>query len=124
MAVTTILIVVAVIGWLLALWFGAHLYVWADQCKHARIVVAYKRKVKIDAPLVEWLLWCRKAQKDHGARGRVVFQGGATSVAIMKAGKRRKTPQSAPRMGRYSAKDQTKPSQLSQLSKVTNERTD
>lgn len=69
--------------------FGARCYMelrrWARQCQHARIAIAYKQKVKLQAPLVEWLLWINQLDKDSDSTGRVVYRIGGTSVAITKA---------------------------------------
>lgn len=74
---------------LLGVLFGANSYYqlwrWARDCQHARIAIAFKRKVVLQAPLVEWLLWARKARKDHGSRGRVVYRQAGTSVAVTQA---------------------------------------
>lgn len=57
---------------------------WAYLIKYARIVVAYKGKVKLNAPLQEWALWCKMAEEDKSANGRVVYQMGGTRVAILR----------------------------------------
>lgn len=61
------------------------LYRWARQCQNARIAVAYKRKVQLQAPLVEWLLWCNQLDQDKDSAGRVVYRNGAVTIAITKA---------------------------------------
>jgi hypothetical protein len=58
---------------------------WARQCQGARIAIAYKRKVKLQAPLIEWLMWVNQLDKDKDSHGRVVYSIGGTSVAITKA---------------------------------------
>ena len=60
------------------------LWKWARQCQGARITVAYKRKVKLDAPLLEWLLWVNMLDKDKDTHGRVVYTVGGTTIAIRK----------------------------------------
>ena len=60
------------------------LWQWARECQHARITLAYKGKVKLDAPLVEWMLWCRLLEKDKTSRGRTVYTYGGTQVAIIR----------------------------------------
>ena len=55
---------------------------WARQCQTAQIAVSYKRKVKLNAPLVEWLLWCNQL-KPAEENGRVIYSMGGTSVAII-----------------------------------------
>lgn len=124
MAVEAVLAVVAAAGWLVAFWLYAHLRRDMREYSQARIVVAYKRKVKIDAPLTEWLLWIRKANEDKNSSGRVVASYGGTSVAIIKRlPRQRKAQTPAPaRTGKWSATDQTdKASHVSQLSHVTTE---
>jgi hypothetical protein len=60
------------------------LWKWARQCQYARIVVAHKNRVRLNAPLVEWLLWCNQLDKDKDANGRMVYSLGGTSVSIIK----------------------------------------
>lgn len=91
MVVQALLAAAAIGGWLCAGWFYLHLWRWSKECKGARITIAYKRKVKIDAPLVEWLLWIRQANKDRQSGGRVVYSMGGTDVAIIKRVKARRT---------------------------------
>ena len=85
---------------------------WARQCQGARIAIAYKRKVQLQAPLVEWLMWCNQLDKDKDSHGRVVWRQGYASVAITKAvtpkrsSKKRQTATPS-REGTWSAKDET-----------------
>jgi hypothetical protein len=71
-------------GWI----FGIRCYVetrsWARQCNGARIAIAYKRKVKLEAPLTEFILWCRQLDKDKRSTGRTIYTMGSTTVAIIK----------------------------------------
>jgi hypothetical protein len=60
------------------------LWQWARQCQHARIVVANKGRVRLNAPIVEWLLWCNMLDKDEGANGRMIYSVSGTSIAIIK----------------------------------------
>jgi len=76
--------IVGVIGIGAAIWFYYHLWRWAREMQHARIAIAYKGKVKVDATLTEWLLWTRQADKDKYSNGRVVFQVQGVRVAILK----------------------------------------
>ena len=62
------------------------LWKWARECQHSRIVLTYKGKVKINAPIVEWLLWIRQLDKDKDNNGRVMYTYGGTQVAIIKKG--------------------------------------
>lgn len=63
---------------------------WSHLIKYGRIVVAYKNKVKLNAPLQEWALWCRNAEKqDSGtgprykSNGRILYQYGGTTIAVL-----------------------------------------
>lgn len=68
------------------------LWQWARQCQQARIVVAFKGRVTLNAPLLEWLLWCNMLDKDDSTNGRVVYRNASTSVAIIKKSFGAKTP--------------------------------
>jgi hypothetical protein len=61
------------------------LWKWARQCQHARIAISFKRKVVLQAPILEWLLWCNQLDQDTDSHGRVVYRGGQVAVAITKA---------------------------------------
>ena len=113
--------VVGVVG-LVGIAFGVtcymHLREWARQCQGAQIAIAYKRKVQLSAPLVEWLTWSKMLKKGE-ERGRVVFRQGGVSVAIIRKPvvkrsiglRRKKKPAPAPqqvREGTWSARDETK----------------
>lgn len=73
---------------LFGLAYAARLYLelrkWAHLVKYARIVIAYKGKVKLNAPLQEWALWCKMAEQDKSSNGRVVYMLGGTRVAILR----------------------------------------
>lgn len=114
-------IVIGVAGVLFGLRCYYELWKWARECQYSRIAIAYKRKVKLQAPLVEWLLWIRKLNEDKDSSGRVIYSLGGTSVAItrttippskirlrLRALRRRKV-QAPPRVeqGSWSATDQT-----------------
>lgn len=64
--------------------FYIELRKWAHLIKYARIVVAYKGKVKLNAPLQEWALWIRMLEEDEASNGRVLYQLGATRIAILR----------------------------------------
>ena len=96
------------------------LYKWARQCQHARIAIAYKRRVQLQAPLVEWVKWCNQLDKDKDSHGRVVWRQGYASVAITKAvyppgrfktlirkWRTRNVEQQPAREGSWSAQDET-----------------
>jgi hypothetical protein len=118
-------LVIAALAVAFAVRFYWELWKWARQCQHARIVVAYKNRVRLNAPLVEWLLWCNQLDEDKDANGRVIYAIGGSSVAIVKKSFMRERishklirsvrPQkakatSAPRVrqGTWSAQDETK----------------
>lgn len=85
MTVEIICIVVAIVSIAFAVTFYIQLWKWARQCQNARIAIAYKRRVVLQGPLIEWLLWCNNLDKDHAASGWKVYQGGNVSVAITKS---------------------------------------
>lgn len=64
---------------------------WAKLIAYGRIVVEYKNKVKMDAPLREWALWCNQTRKDKSQplalRGHVIYSLGGTRIALF-AGKK------------------------------------
>lgn len=85
------------------------LHKWARMCQNGRITIAYKRKVKLDAPLTEWLGWMNMLKKDKLSGGRVIYSMGGTSVAILKApNKQRRRKEQPARQGEYSSIDQSK----------------
>jgi hypothetical protein len=49
-----------------------------------RIAVAYKGRVKIQAPIREWITWSRSVEKNADRKGQEVFKMGGTTVAILK----------------------------------------
>ncbi len=101
------------------------LWKWARQCQYARIVIAYKGKVRLNAPIQEWMLWTNLLDKDKDSNGRMIYTMGGTSVAIVKRSfvaegplrefaawlfsRRRKvaTPPASGETGKWTAKDQT-----------------
>jgi hypothetical protein len=60
-----------------------HLWKWARMCQRATIARADSGKVKMNAPLTEWLTWCN-ALKGSEARGRTVFKMNKMSVSILR----------------------------------------
>lgn len=60
-----------------------HLWKWARMCQRANIAIAYNRKVQLNAPLIEWLTWCRQLEGDEKSRGRTVYRNGKVSVVIL-----------------------------------------
>lgn len=103
------------------------LWEWARQCQHARIVVANKNRVRLNAPILEWLLWANQLDADKDSNGRMIYSIGGTSVSIVKKSfttnsmrqefilwlRRRKPEAEAPQMkasakaGKWSAQDET-----------------
>lgn len=57
---------------------------WAYLVKYGRIVVAYKGKVKLNAPIQEWALWCKMAEEDKSSNGRVLYTLGGTRIAVLR----------------------------------------
>jgi hypothetical protein len=72
------------LGILFGAFFALRLYRWEQQLAGARIAVAYKQKVRLQAPLIEWLGWANMLAKDEQSSGRVVYRQASTTVAIIK----------------------------------------
>lgn len=91
MTVNIILGVVALIAIAIACYAWWHASKWAKLIAYGRIVVEYKGKVKLDAPLREWALWCEQTRKDKSQpaamRGTVCFMAGGVRIALF-AGKK------------------------------------
>lgn len=83
---TTLSIIALTVG-IVGLAFGGKCYFelwkWAKLCQRGRIVIAYNRKVQINAPLTEWLQWTRMLKGDEQSNGRVVYRANKMSVAIL-----------------------------------------
>lgn len=75
---------VGAIGIFLAVGFYLELRKWAHLIKYGRIVVAYKNKVRLNAPIQEWALWAKMAERDKSSNGRVVYSMGQTRVALIR----------------------------------------
>lgn len=75
---------VAVLALLFAGRCYLELYRWARQCQQARIAIAFKGRVQLQAPLVEWLGWANLLAADEGSRGRVIYRANKVSVAILR----------------------------------------
>lgn len=75
--------------------FGAkcyhELWKWARLCQRGRIVIAYNRRVQLNAPLTEWLEWTRMLKGDEKSTGRVIYRANKMSVAILCPEKRNST---------------------------------
>lgn len=76
----------SIIFGILGITFGIACYLntrrWAHLCKRSRIVIAYNRRVKLNATLLEFIDWITSL--DDGARGREIFRGNKVSVSIVK----------------------------------------
>lgn len=95
--------IVAVLALAVAGYAWWHARKWALLIAYARIVVEYKRKVKIDAPLQEWALWCQQTKKDKSQpaalRGHVMYAMGGTRIALFGGKKHKKVQPVKPRPG-------------------------
>lgn len=90
MVLVVVFAVVAVVAVAVAAYAWWHASKWAKLIAYGRIVVEYKGKVKMDAPLREWALWCEQTRKDKAQpermRGHVIYVMGGTRIALF-AGK-------------------------------------
>ena len=86
MVITLVLAVVALVAMAVAGYSWWHASRWAKLIAYGRIVVEYKGKVKMDAPLREWALWCQQTKKDkvqpERMRGHVIYVMGGTRIAL------------------------------------------
>lgn len=84
---TIINYIIGFIG-LLGILFGLSCYRelrrWANLCNHSKIVIAYKKRVKTQQPLTEYIKWIQALNEEESHRGRVIYILGGTTVAIMK----------------------------------------
>lgn len=55
---------------------------WQRDCREARIIIAVKNRVQLDAPLVEWLAWNKALPKRERGRGGIIFQHSGVRVAL------------------------------------------
>lgn len=55
---------------------------WIRDCRECRILIAVKGRVRLDAPLVEWLAWNKALPKRERGRGGVIFQHNGVRVAL------------------------------------------
>lgn len=90
MVLIAVFAAVAVVAVAVAAYAWWHASKWAKLIAYGRIVVEYKGKVKMDAPLREWALWCEQTRKDKAQpermRGHVIYVMGGTRIALF-AGK-------------------------------------
>lgn len=72
--------------------FGITCYVklheWARLCQNGRIFIAYNNRVKLDAPITDWIQWTRMLKGDEQTSGRIIYQANKLRVGIL----RPKTP--------------------------------
>lgn len=77
----------AILGWLLALIWAYLLRRWVHLCRQGRISIYYNRKAVLEAPIEDWVLWCRSLTRDdERVGGRVIYRGGKVSVLIVRPG--------------------------------------
>jgi hypothetical protein len=99
--VTAALVAVTVVSLAIASYSWWHASKWAQLIAYGRIVIEYKGKVKIDAPLQEWALWCKQTSKDKkqekALRGHVMYAMGGTRVALFSGAKHKKVQPVKPR---------------------------
>lgn len=88
-----------VVGGLLAAFgvvfgFSCYYQLWkfARQCQQVRIAVAQKGRVKLNAPVLEWLLWSNMLDQDKDSNGRMIVNLNGVSVSIIKKSFNAKTP--------------------------------
>lgn len=81
----------ALIGWIIGAFSWAiavicilRLRQWDRHLRRARIAIAYKGKVKMSPPLIDWFHWSLAVEKDKQVKGRSVYKMGGTTVAILK----------------------------------------
>lgn len=83
-AIEVVCLGVGILGVAFGLKCYSELRKWARQCQYARIAISYKGKVKLHAPLTEWIAWVNMLDKDKDSHGRVVYRMNGTAVAITK----------------------------------------
>lgn len=79
-------------GWVVAVLAVAYcirvyyeLWKWARICQRSRIAIAFKRKVKLQAPLTEYIEWIKMLDQDKDSGGRTIYSAGGTTVIITRA---------------------------------------
>jgi hypothetical protein len=80
--VTVIAVVCAVVAIAFALTFYRELWKWARECEHARVAIAYNRRVVMQPTLRDMLLWSREVDKNE--RGQAIFSRNKVTVAIVR----------------------------------------
>lgn len=76
--------IIGVVGVSFGLACGYRLFQWERQLRGARIAIAYKGRVKMDAPLIDWFKWCNSLDRDKRTSGHTIYKMNATTVAILK----------------------------------------
>lgn len=103
MVVDLLLAFVTLVAMAVATYSWWHASRWAKLIAYGRIVVEYKGKVKMDAPLREWALWCQQTKKDkaqpEAMRGHVIYVMGGTRIALFGGKKHPKVKPVKPRPG-------------------------
>lgn len=82
--IVVISLIFGMVGCTFGLFCALRLYQWERQLRGARIAIAYKGKVKLNAPLIEWIGWINALDKDEKSTGRAIYKANATTVAILK----------------------------------------
>lgn len=73
---------IGILGLAAALRFYLELRRWATLCQRARIAIFFKRRSRLQAPLVEWLTWASQLNEDDAANGRTVYVNREHTVAL------------------------------------------
>lgn len=84
MLLDIISITLGLIGLSFGLLCALRLYRWERQLRGGRIAIAYKGKVKLNAPLIDWFNWINSLDRDRNATGHTIYKLGSTTVAILK----------------------------------------
>lgn len=82
--VTIITLVFGVAGMAFGLECYRRLREWARLCQHGRIFIAYNNRVKLDAPITDWIQWTRMLKDDEASTGRVIYQANKLRVGILR----------------------------------------
>lgn len=87
--------IVAIVFGVAGVAFGAKCYLelrkWAHLCQRGRIFIAYNNRVKLDAPITDWIQWTRMLTKDEQSTGRIIYQANKLRVGILRPRKPDKT---------------------------------
>ena len=83
---TIIFGLLGLVGLSFGLFCAFRLYRWERLLRRSRIAVAYKGKVKMNKPLIEWLRWCQAVDSDPDKKsnGQTVFIAGAVRIAVLR----------------------------------------